>query len=631
MGLLDRLGGTLREGALDLFGARDELEDLREARADAKMLARRAQDVASGNLLGGTSNPAGSFNVQRNEHREQVRSALTYYFGDPVVRRGVDLITFFTLANGIPRGRYRKDPDDSQAEADRGQEVIDNVWNDEENKAVFFSLQAQVEKQLEMQAASNAFLVLHVRAQRPGSTGTAPVLKVSDLPETEITQIVYHPRHRKVPLYYRRDFTTVRFDTLTGAYVPGEPKTLFYADWRFDAPEDGLIDGVDWQNPPKELIAEGRVKHLKMNATSDMDFGVSQLASIIPWARGLNDLMTARRNMAIAQSQLAMQMSAPGSQRQIAQASTQLQELATAAGQVEGSLPRTRADQASTKVAAMNDKTSVRPMVPDTGAAGAATDIATMRGELAAGFGAPAEHLGSEGGGLANLVSKDGAFFRLIRFWQEQFRTWMRDIQGYALRVAGMDPDRLEQGMPPIADADPTALAAMFVGLQTAIDPTVANRKLVRFQYGEILDALGKQNVPQLIEELFGDEWKTPANPDPQPADSASQQDLSAAAGGDPAAAMRLASDRQSASRRRGRLRSVDERGGPQAARAQSLARAQARSQEGEDLREADDHATLMAEPDFELADELGVALSEAQRTTLARFDELFDGLLPGH
>ncbi len=605
--MFGRLRDLAREGAAEVFGFSDELGDLRESVADARLLARRVEDLQFGDLLGGSADQ--DYVVDRQTHRDMVTKAYRYYFGDPVVRRTVDLRTYYTFGTGIPRPRYRDDPDDTRdtQEVERGQGVIDALWTDAENRATLFSSQAQMQKSLELQAQGNVFLVLFATdTPLTGRDEPETNLKIADLPEREVVQVITHPRNRKVPIYYRRDFTTMQYNATSGYYEPGETRTLYYRDWQHDAPEDGeVFDGRAWENPAPAQIAEGRVYHLKVNATSDMRFGVSELHSITRWARALNEFMTARTSTVQAIAQMAMQLKVRGNQRTVQQQQAKLEELHSLARKVDGTgegLGYERAQQSATRVGVTNESADLQPMIPDTNAQSAMTDVQTIKGQVAAGSGIPVHHLGDTGSAnLASSVSMDGPLLRMIRASQQVWKDVHADINGYALKLAGLDPDRLEITMPPITDRDAKEVAAMFGNLMNAIAQGQPDRDMVRFVFGEVLDAMGKSNGDRVLDELFPDGWKAPVPP-------AAPAEPGASA---PATALRDNAKQAEQASRQGRRRNADERGGTDAAHRQSRDRAESRARA---LEADDDIEAFVSEAMTELDALIGEELVGAGR-----------------
>lgn len=64
--------------------------------------------------------------------------------------------------------------------------------------------------------------------------------------------------------------------------------------------------------------------------------------------------------------------------------------------------------------------------------------------------------------------------------------------------------------MPPILQRDVSIVMAVVTGMLGAVDPNVTNRDLVRFCVGEILDAMGKVNTTELLDQFFPENWVSP-------------------------------------------------------------------------------------------------------------------------
>lgn len=582
MGLLGRLGDTLREGTADLLGLGPELDELRESQSDARLLARRVEDMLHGDLLGGARD-TGEQEAGRYAHRETVRRAYLYYFGDGVIRRTVDLQTFYCLGTGINRPTYTH-PDDTSGDesvlampplpaggapvdgedapdsrSEHGQDIVNAIWGDDENKRVLTTTMAQYQKSLELQAQANLFFRLFLPGdndpsarvstgdekltmshnvssdaasngngtQSRGKAKGAP-LKIGDLPDGEIVDIIRHPANDKVPLYYLREFTPRVWHSPSSMYVPGRPRQMYYLDYAATPPRDGeVFDEVEWTNPPPEKIGTGRIYHVKVNSTSFMRFGISELQSFLDAGKGLNAYMTSRMSIVQALAAIAMQLKVSGGPRAASQQAAKLQELGRLASNLQEGVPsRVRGNDQQTKVAVTNRGSELQPMVADTGAQGAATDIATMKGAIAAGSGIPVTHLGGEAAALAGGIAQDVSLHRLVLARQKLWENIIKDIVGYGLKHAGVDPEGLKVAMPPVTERDVGMVISNLVALVVGIDPNLQNRPLQRFVLREIFEALGKEDAAELVDAILPLEdpmvpgWPDPnAPPDETPTD----------------------------------------------------------------------------------------------------------------
>lgn len=541
----------LREGASDLFGFREEMATLREANADAKLLARAVEDVNWTNLFNGSTGGE-YFDPDAKARKDQTKRAYQYFFNDPVVRRTVELRISYCFGKGVPKPKYRDDKETPDAETKLADDFIDRFWKDPENRKVLTSHAGQIEKGRELQLQSNIFLLL-VRSNERAPTapmiapdgsevvtgelmdtlGTMldqeteipspreprkpPTMKVSDLPEGEIVDVIMHPGNRKIPVYYKRAYTPLIFDPVNDTYRPGKPIVRYYHDWQFEAPtewpdENGATK--PWGPAQEKIIPreKGVIYHVYANKTSDMKFGITQLQSYLKWAQGLNQYMSSRMATVQAISAIAMQVKARGGPKNVSQVASQLMDISRLAGKVDGSgeVERVRADQGRTKMAVSNSGADLQPMFTDTAANNAQGDIQTMKAQIAAGSGVPSYQLGGEAPGLSSTTSMDAPLQKLIQADQEGWETVFRDLTGYMIEGVGLDPERVEVQMPPILERDVGSLVAYMTALLATLDPNVSNPDFMRFVFAEVLDAMGKVNSRELLGTIFPEGMTTP-------------------------------------------------------------------------------------------------------------------------
>ena len=584
MGLVE----TLREGAADVFGWSEERETLQEANADAQMLARAVEDMDWVSLMGGATSTY--FDPTREDREKQSKRAYNYYFLDPIIRRTVDLIGLYTFSEGVPMPRYRERGEDRRSE-DRGNDAIKRFWKDPENQKSLFSNQAQLEKDRELFLQGNVFLLLG-EAEGPGVGGLAelsrmgdarPSLKIADLPEREMKEIITHPDNRKIPLYYKRVYQPLTFDFEQGQWVPGAQTTIYYRDWRFVAPE-GF-------GPAPALIAPGRVYHLSCNKTSDMRFGMTELQSVLKWAQGLNTYMTNRMALVQALARIAMRAKTKGGQKAVNQVASQMLRIQELAGTVEGSqrLERTAADSARTRATVEGGALDLQPSVSDSNSGNAVNDIQTMKGQIAAGTGLPVHHLGDVGSAnLATATSMDGPLLKLITARQEMWEQVYRDLNGRAVELEGLDPERVETTMPPILARDAGNLSSYLTALWSAVDRNAANMPFMRWLLTKVLEAMGEPNPQETVDRILPENAPTPFEQDAAIADaqtaengglnSAPERTMGAATRA-ASAAVRQTAEAEDVAQNMRRRRGSDRAGGADAAGQESRDRARFRAE----------------------------------------------------
>ena len=208
--------------------------------------------------------------------RKTIAKQAQYYFiKNPLIGLAVTLKTAFVFGKGIS----------VKAEHALIQDVIDDFWDDPDNKTELTGKQAQKMKSNTFQLDGNIFLTLFVNI----SDGK---VKVSSIPIEEVDEIIMHPDNRRKPLWYKRVYQDQKFDYSSGAYSPVENKTVYYRDWKNTDSKDRVFD------PPADKIAkdgagqEILVFHFKTNCTDKQKFGFSETYRAHDWAKAYTDFLS---------------------------------------------------------------------------------------------------------------------------------------------------------------------------------------------------------------------------------------------------------------------------------------------------------------------------------------------------
>jgi hypothetical protein len=562
-----------RQGVADVFGVgamRDENDMLQgrllEASADARMIARRTEDVGWTNLSGSGQGGAYYFNPDNTVRGDQIRRAHTYYFNDPVGRRTIDLTSFYVLGRGIPMPKYRQpvdpgaqrppgpsqngatstptpndatpspvasatpapkrsaanpqgDPDDINTP---GQLAIKAFWNDEENKVTLTGFLPQYYNVLEIQLQGQKFFTLHPRAglldpqgaivPNPRVPEGTPALRVADIPENEMTDIIPHPHKRKIPLFYKRSYQSRVWNGSTGGWdANGSITTRYYRDWRFRTPlsDQELAEAakLGWSMPPEDqIVKDVYVYAIQINKTSEMTFGITTMNSYLEWLSALNTYMGSRMSTVQALAQLALRVKTKGGPKSVSNAERALSDISRLANHIDtgagGALRHVRADQGVTKFAVENQGASMEPMITDTGSASAQGDIAAMQGQVAAGAGLGAHHIGNAGGGtLASTTcySEDTEVLT-EEGWMDLPAARVRWAANTMPRVAAYDVSRERinfEAPSAMTDVEYRGEMYAFESPGHSILVTPNHRMLVRDSHGR---ALAQAGAPEFIE-----------------------------------------------------------------------------------------------------------------------------------
>lgn len=453
----ERKGIALRlaEGLAKRSGAEvvDEEElGLMEAQvADRRLLMKEMDAIAwrSMDYIGGNEQ-----DLRAVERRNLVQKARVAWQQDPQLGASVDLNNDFVLGRGVPKPRA-KDPE--------VQKVLDDAWEDPDNKLVLTSYEAQMALNTDLSLQSNVFLLLF-------DSGEDGKIKVGVLDHDSVENVVRDTDNRRKVLWYvareRRlgwDFTIdgprvlledegkTRAGTQRAkdnVLVPddSDSRVRYYEHWAHEADKK--------QTPPKEKIGEGKVYHVALNRTGEMAFGHPTMHRVIRWTSAFNSLMEARVDLAKAAAAMIMKRKVKGTPNQVRkiaeQALSRRSEIGRSVGPegTDGSVQGPRAGSVINE----NEAVEHSPFNLDTGASNANTDGQMIRSQISAATHWPQHYLGDVGSAsLANSLAMELPVIRAVASRQEiieQIFRWFcdRSIER-AIEKGALKPDLTDAEM----------------------------------------------------------------------------------------------------------------------------------------------------------------------------------------
>lgn len=262
--------------------------------------------------------------VKVTERRRMVQQARYVWTQDPQAGAAVDLMNDFTFGRGVPRPKCADE---------KVQEIVDEAWDDPDNKRALTTYKAQVALGVDLSLQSNIFVLFF----DDGSDGK---VKLSILPHDTVEDAVRDEHNYLKVLYFiarKRvigwDFIndTPRVATLTGN--GGQPRVFYYealdaAEEAEEARADSVADlamrdsetdeGMVPFGPPPEKLGEGRVYHIAVNRMTEQVFGVPTMRRQVKWLAAYNDFMAARVDMAQAAAAFIMKRRVRGTPGQVA-------------------------------------------------------------------------------------------------------------------------------------------------------------------------------------------------------------------------------------------------------------------------------------------------------------------------
>lgn len=185
------------------------------------------------------------------------RTARIYWLKNPLIRRAVLTQNAYVFAQGVG----------FNAVDERVQTLIDEFVNNERNKRELTSHLARMQKETELQLDANIFFVLFTNRV----TGR---VRLASIPFAQIDEIISDPEDSKKPRYYLRSWSDSN----------GQRMQRAYPDFNYDPAGATEIEGY-------KIDKDAPIYHVKVNATSDMTYGVSEMFSAIDWARAYKEFL----------------------------------------------------------------------------------------------------------------------------------------------------------------------------------------------------------------------------------------------------------------------------------------------------------------------------------------------------
>jgi hypothetical protein len=174
------------------------------------------------------------------------------------------------------------------------QKIIDEAWSDPVNLETLTSYAAQRKLSNELLTTANLFITLYEAGGRIRCGRLNPDL-VRDIvpdPDARWRPLWYIAEQQRFEWDYKQD-TAEALSTITGATAATLPnsvtgaRVLYFPHWRNveDAKAERETFAMDqdseWDEPPEDKQAKGRVYHVAINQLGEQQFGTP------PWARTL--------------------------------------------------------------------------------------------------------------------------------------------------------------------------------------------------------------------------------------------------------------------------------------------------------------------------------------------------------
>lgn len=364
---------------------------------------------------------------------ETVRRLRQMRHENPLAKQGIRLIVRFTLGRGISWISKNEDIRDA----------LMDFWEDEDNKVILTSHEAQKEFVDEVATDGEKFLACF---EAPSA---APYLKLAEVPMEEVVDIIYDPDNRRIPVWYKRKFKELIYDGREERYKPArasaaqQDKVLFYRDYRVT--DERLKEIKDRVRIPEAKIAKDptgnpiKMMHHYVNPlwTKRGRRGISELFASREWFRVFREFMQDRAIINKAASAIAYKRKIKGGPAAVAQMTGKLGGIPVGQTDREVGELGTLSKPLSGGIYDSNEATDLDWMKTDTGAANAKEDGRMLLMVGGAGIGTNIHYFGE--GGDANLATAQAMELPMVKNY-EDWQTWFTSVNmatfDYVLHLA---------------------------------------------------------------------------------------------------------------------------------------------------------------------------------------------------
>ena len=358
--------------------------------------------------------------VKPTERRRMAAQARMVWVQDPVAGANVDLSCQFIFGRGVPKPK---------ASDEKVQEVIDEAWDDPDNKAALTTFSAQTALCTDLVLQSNLFLLFFEGADGKVKLGILEHDSVEDAvrdSNNRLRVLYYVARQRQYGWDYNMDRPDIKVQINQASGT--KPRVMYYQSLAATDSETGAIDSLDDPCPPAKL-AEGLVYHIAINKGSEMVFGVPAMRRIVKWMAALNDFMAARVDMTQAAAAFIMRRTVTGTPQQVANiAAKAISRRSTLASQSidDGNAAMVGSGPRPGSILNENQNVKTEPFALSTQAPQAAQDAQMIRSQISSATW-PQHYLGDQSNAnLATAQALELPVIKKVEAFQELFEGLFR-------------------------------------------------------------------------------------------------------------------------------------------------------------------------------------------------------------
>lgn len=216
-----------------------------------------------------------------------------YYVNNPLAANWVHLTTAFVFGEGLGKPK---------AVDESVQEIVDEFWDDPDNKLALTSVQAQHLLCNKLQYEGNLFFVLFT--DELGHT------KVRVLDTSEVADIIKDEDDKMRSNFYKVSEKKRKYNFKSDSYEMTTSEYVYYPDKDCD-------DFNQFGIPPQKLKSDAKILHVKINCDINDKFGIPELYRGIDWMQAHKNMAGDLATLIKALSTIAWKKKVKGSSAQV--------------------------------------------------------------------------------------------------------------------------------------------------------------------------------------------------------------------------------------------------------------------------------------------------------------------------
>lgn len=259
-----------RASAVDVSIARTEAHLARVSETIAAEMQRELTEESGWQLLSDLGGD--SYDLSNAARAAIAAKCIRLWMVDGAIGQAESLLASGTFGQGISAPRAA-DP--------RVQRIIDRFWDDADNQLALTSIDAMIGINRALMLEGERFLTVHTSA-------ADSLVKLADIPASEITDVITHPQNRRKALVYKRSWRPARYDWGRGTWVTDtQPMVRYYRDLAAPDPraprDDDDDEALELLASVPDLDDDTAILHVRVNNIGLR--GVPEVYRAYDWAR----------------------------------------------------------------------------------------------------------------------------------------------------------------------------------------------------------------------------------------------------------------------------------------------------------------------------------------------------------